>query len=266
MAAHQGDSVHEGRRRLVVPGCGALGHGVPLLQRVGGQGDPGEEPQQDGRGAGDGQVRPLALGLHAQVGPHLLKGALQLPKQDKPLEDLGRIRRRIGTEQSLGVEGALVVSDQHPANEDGRLAGSVPDRRLGGEFHLRRLEPVGKSAGLFLVSQGMEGLYSLPSVYLFLFHPSRIQFDGPGIPYSFLLIRGQRTHETANADIRSISERMDFKADDNHLNEAMRIYRAHRTLGKDVSEGLQVAIDRWMLPKVDRDEVHKAIDIGVALD
>ena len=32
-------------------------------------------------------------------------------------------------------EGALGIADQHPANEDGRFAGAVPDRRLGGEFH-----------------------------------------------------------------------------------------------------------------------------------
>ena len=42
-----------------------------------------------------------------------------------------------GSVQSRGLsgEGALGVSDQHPANEDGGLAGAVPDRRLGSEFH-----------------------------------------------------------------------------------------------------------------------------------
>ena len=73
---HQGDGVDEGRRRLVVPGRGALGHGAPVLQGMCGQGGPGEEPQQDRSGACDGQVLPLTLGLHAQMGPHLLKGDL----------------------------------------------------------------------------------------------------------------------------------------------------------------------------------------------
>ena len=73
VAPHQGNGLHEGRRRLVIPSGLALGHGVSFLQRVGGQSDPGEDSQQDGRGAGDGQVGPLALGFHAQVGPHLLK-------------------------------------------------------------------------------------------------------------------------------------------------------------------------------------------------
>ena len=102
-----------------------------------------EEPQQDGRGAGDGQIGPLALGLHAQVGTHLLKepapylirGDLQLPAQDKPFQDLGRVRRWVGAQQGLGGEGALGIADQHPANEDGRLAGAVPDCRLRREFH-----------------------------------------------------------------------------------------------------------------------------------
>ena len=52
-----------------------------------------------------------------------------------PFQDLSRVRRRVGTEQGLSGEGALGVSDQHPANEDGGLAGAVADRRLGGEFH-----------------------------------------------------------------------------------------------------------------------------------
>ena len=88
VAPRQGDGVHEGRRRFVVPSSSAVGHGVAFLQRVGGQGGPGKEAQQDRRGAGDGPVGPLALGLHAQVGPHLLKGDLQLLAQDKPFQDL----------------------------------------------------------------------------------------------------------------------------------------------------------------------------------
>ena len=79
--------------------------------------------------------RPLALCLHTQMGSYLVEGDLQLPAQYKPFQDLGRVRRRVGTEQGLSGEGALGVSNQHPANEDGRLAGAVPDRRLGGEFH-----------------------------------------------------------------------------------------------------------------------------------
>ena len=94
---------------------------MTFLQRVGGQGGPRKETQQGGGGTGDGRVGPLALGLDAQVGAHLLKGDLQLPAQDKPFQDLGRIRRRVSTEQSLGVEGALGVSDQDPRMRTGGL-------------------------------------------------------------------------------------------------------------------------------------------------
>ena len=42
--------------------------------------------------------RPLALSLHSQVGPYLLKGNLDLPAQHEPLDDLGRCDSRIGTQ------------------------------------------------------------------------------------------------------------------------------------------------------------------------
>ena len=45
-----------------------------FMQGVCGQGSPGEEAQQDGRGASDGQVGPLALGLQAQMCADLLEG------------------------------------------------------------------------------------------------------------------------------------------------------------------------------------------------
>ena len=88
-----------------------------------------------------GVVRAMARSDHwrcvstPQMGSYLVEGDLQLPAQYKPFQDLGRVRRRVGTEQGLSGEGALGVSDQHPANEDGGLAGAVPDRRLGSEFH-----------------------------------------------------------------------------------------------------------------------------------
>ena len=73
----------------------------PFLQGVGGPGGPGKEPQQDGSGAGDGPVGPLALGLHAQMGPRFLKGDLSArggPAQEKPFNDLDRVRCWVGAE------------------------------------------------------------------------------------------------------------------------------------------------------------------------
>ena len=68
--------------------------------------------------------------FHAQVGSDFLKGDLRLPTQHKPLQDLGRVCRRVGAEQGLRIEGTLGVADQHPADEDGRLARTVPDGGL----------------------------------------------------------------------------------------------------------------------------------------
>ena len=80
-----------------------------------------------GRTTGAGSPRP--------GGTHLRESNFQLPAQDKPFQDLGRVRRGVGAQQVLGGAGALGVADQHPANEDGRLGGAVPDRHLRREFH-----------------------------------------------------------------------------------------------------------------------------------
>ena len=66
---------------------------------------------------------------------HLIRGDLQLPAQDKPLQYLGRVRRWVGAEQGLGIEGTFGISDEHPTDGDGWLARAVPNGGLGGEFH-----------------------------------------------------------------------------------------------------------------------------------
>ena len=48
------------------------GQGPARQQHVDNYGDPTEETWQDGRGAGDGEGRPLTLGLSAQMGAHRL--------------------------------------------------------------------------------------------------------------------------------------------------------------------------------------------------
>ena len=62
----------------------------------------GKESEQGRSRAQNGQVRPLALGLDAQVRSRFLKGDLQLPAQDKPFEDLGWGGAQIGAEQGQG--------------------------------------------------------------------------------------------------------------------------------------------------------------------
>ena len=64
-AAHEGQSVGEGGVLLGIPGRLPDGDGAgPVRDLVVGQEcDEGEQAQEGGRDAADGQVRPLALGL-----------------------------------------------------------------------------------------------------------------------------------------------------------------------------------------------------------
>ena len=96
---------------------------------------------QDWRGAGDGRgtaIRPLALGLHAQVSAHFLEGGVPpvaSAAQTIPESAPGPRPVSVSAQQSLCGEFALGVSNQDPAQGHGRLARAIPDRRLRGEFH-----------------------------------------------------------------------------------------------------------------------------------
>ena len=64
---HGGEGIGEGWLRLAIPGRGsdgALGMGAEPVAEQGGE---GEQAQQAGRGAGDGAIRPLALGLEPEM-------------------------------------------------------------------------------------------------------------------------------------------------------------------------------------------------------
>ena len=119
---------------LGVPCGSSLDDRAAFLECVGGQGNPGKQAHQDGRSAGDGPVRPLALDFHSQVSSHLLEGRLQLPSQHKPFHHLRRSHCRIGAQESLGVEFTLAVPDQNPADGYGRLARVIPEGRLVSQF------------------------------------------------------------------------------------------------------------------------------------
>ena len=134
VAAHQGDGVDEIGDGL---SYSTLDHGVAFLQRVGGQGDPGKESQQDRRGAGDGQVDHWRR-LHAQMGPHLLKSDLSCQRTE-PFQDLRRVCRRVGAQQGWGAKApcriilettAVVLSRGRQAAFD--LRGGTPTASVGG--------------------------------------------------------------------------------------------------------------------------------------
>ena len=91
-----------------------------LPQQVSRQGDPGEEPHEGWRCTGNGSVRSLALGLHAQVSLHPLKGGLQLPAQHRPFLGPHRVHGQVGAQQTLCGVSPVGVPDQYPAQGRGR--------------------------------------------------------------------------------------------------------------------------------------------------
>lgn len=78
------------------------------------------------RGAGDGQIAPLTLGLHAELATGLLKGHLQRPAPDEQLDDpfRGQVQRR--GEEGLRRRASLGIDHQDPANRQRGDAGRVP--------------------------------------------------------------------------------------------------------------------------------------------
>ena len=72
---------------FVIPRRGARRHAATLFdQDIRCQRHHAEQAKERGGGSGDGSFRPLALGFHAQVSPQLLKGHLDLPPQQIPLQ------------------------------------------------------------------------------------------------------------------------------------------------------------------------------------
>ena len=66
-----GKGVGEGRPPLAIPSVNVDGRAVPVIKVCREQGHDREQREQAGRGAGDRPVRPLALGLDAEMVAHL---------------------------------------------------------------------------------------------------------------------------------------------------------------------------------------------------
>src|SRR4029450_12448303 len=88
LASHGGEGVGEGRPRLTVPGAARDPEPGAAVEASRQQSDYREQAEQAGRGAQDGQVGPLPLGLDAQVVAHLAEGDFELPSLDEPADDL----------------------------------------------------------------------------------------------------------------------------------------------------------------------------------
>jgi len=97
VTSHGGKGVAEGWTRFAVPGTAGRGLSLCGPEPGGQEGDEGEQREQARCGAGDGEVRSLALGLDTEVGAGFLERDLQLPALDEPAQDLPGRATRIGT-------------------------------------------------------------------------------------------------------------------------------------------------------------------------
>ncbi len=117
------DEAHEGHQGVGESGQGlGIPDGLAPQQPVGDYGDPVEEVQQDGCGAGDGRLRPLALGFHAQVSVDLLAGDLHLPALQARGEDGGRAPVGVGAEPGLRFPASVQVAQEQLVQGDRGLA------------------------------------------------------------------------------------------------------------------------------------------------
>ena len=114
--SHERQRIRKSRQGLAVPG-GLPNRDLAVLgMRIGQQSHQREQTQQGRRGAKDGPIRPLALGLHAEMIPDFVEGDFQLPAHHEPFQDLLRFFVQVGTQQGLRFELAFWVTDQDLAN------------------------------------------------------------------------------------------------------------------------------------------------------
>lgn len=129
MLTNERQRVRKGRQGFGIPGRLTGRKGLlsqPLMSK---KGDKRKESQESRRGAQHGQIRPLALGLDAQRGAHLMKGHVTRPTHDKPCQDLNRVGRWVRPPHGLRGTCALWVTDEDPANGNRWNARMVPQSR-----------------------------------------------------------------------------------------------------------------------------------------
>src|SRR5215217_7936592 len=120
---------------LVVPGRLTKRACCPSHPAMSKQCDQREQSQESRCSSPYCQIRPLPLCLEPKMPSHLLKSYLQLPAHHKPTENLLRIRVKGGTQEGLGFELFLRITDQHPAHRYGEQACGVPHGRLRSDFY-----------------------------------------------------------------------------------------------------------------------------------
>src|SRR3954467_10689353 len=121
-----GERVAESGQRFPVPARNPHHRRPGGVQLVGPKRDQGKQAEEDWRGAVDGHVRPLPLGLDAEVAADLGECDLDRPATDEPAEDVERLRVGIGAEERLRFALTRWVADQDVADGDA-VAGLGPE-------------------------------------------------------------------------------------------------------------------------------------------
>src|SRR5712692_5435047 len=98
MLTNERQRIRKGRQGFGIPGSLTGRKGLLTQQLLSKNGDQRKESQEGRCGAQNGQIRPLALRLHAQMGAHLMKGDFDRPTHDKPCQDLNRVGLLVGTQ------------------------------------------------------------------------------------------------------------------------------------------------------------------------
>ena len=104
------------------------------------------------------------------MGAHFLKGHFDLPTTDEPGQDLVWGSRLVLAYQRTGLELAIGVVDEYPADGNCGHAVVIPDRRIRADFHLSWPVPipVGHGQGLPVGFRIHQDLLQLRQFFAFL--------------------------------------------------------------------------------------------------
>ena len=132
--SHRRQGIAEGCLLLDIPSTLSHCQATIQIQVMGQQCHDRIQAQQTRRGPFNRQVRPLALGLKAQVGAAFLERGLDAPALDETRHHITclvtRTRREIRPWRVLGV----TVTDQNPSERQWWLAAAVPQRRAAADL------------------------------------------------------------------------------------------------------------------------------------
>lgn len=118
--AHRREGVDEGRPRFGVPCRRRNLSTFADRQTAGKLRDDRKQREQAGCGAGDGLVRPLQLGLYAEVSACLRESDLYILAPHEPGHDLRRLAVEVGAKWGLRCKAVLGIAHQHQSDRHDR--------------------------------------------------------------------------------------------------------------------------------------------------